>query len=131
LKTVGIPPVGNSTTQPGLGDSLTLALTSAFNADRNLRVTNVEDANLVVTVTVSSYSREPASYTGDQNVSAYIIALSAQVQAHDQVRDEDFYTGSASAQVTYDPDAKPEEQAAQAAVSALASEIVRKVESTW
>ncbi len=131
LKTVGVPPVLNSTTQPGLADDLGEALVTAFNSDRSLRVTNVEAANLVVNVTVNNYSRSTTSYTGDQEVSAYEIALSAQVTAHDQVRDEEFYSGSVSARVTYDPSAKTEEQAAAEALVKLASEIVRQVEIAW
>jgi hypothetical protein len=131
LKTVGIPPALNTTTQPGLAENLTEALTTVFTTDRTLRVTNVEAANLVITVTVNSYSRAPASYTGSQEVSAYELALSAQVTARDQVRDEEFYSGNASARVTFDPDAKTEEQAASEALAKLAGEIVRQVQTAW
>jgi hypothetical protein len=131
LKTVGITPVLNSTTQPGLAEQLNDALPQAFNADRSLRVTNLEAANLVLNATVSGYSRDAASYTGDQAVSAYKVTVSAQVDVRDQVRDEDFYSGPASASITYDPGARTEEQAASEAVSKLASEIVRQVLIAW
>jgi len=131
LKTVAVPPATNTTTQPGLAEALTDELTSAFNSDRTLRVTNTEAADLVVNATVSSYSRTASSYTGDQVVSAYELSISAQVDAHDQTRDEKFYTGTASGRVTYDPNAKTEEEAATDAVKKLASEIVRQVQIAW
>jgi hypothetical protein len=131
LRTVGITPVVNSTTQPGLAEQLNDALPQAFNSDRNLRVTNVEAANLVLNATVGGYSRDAASYTGDQAVSAYRVTVSAQVDVRDQVRDEDFYSGPASASITYDPNAKTEEQAATEAVTKLAAEIVRQVLIAW
>jgi hypothetical protein len=84
---------------------------------------------------VSSYARTPASYTGDstasQTVSAYDLSVSAQVDARDQTRNEEFYKGVASARVTYDPNAKTEEEATDEAIKKLASEIVRQVQIAW
>lgn len=137
LKTVAVPPVTNTTTQPGLAEALTDSLTAAFTSDRALRVTNVEAADLVVNTTVSGYARTPASYTGDttasQTVSAYELSVSAQVEARDRTRDELFYSGVASARVTYDPGlgGKTEEQASAEAVKKLALEIVRQVQIAW
>lgn len=135
LKTVAVPPAANTTTQPGLAEALTDSLTAAFTADRTLRVTNAEAADLIVNTTVSSYSRTPASYTGDQTVSAYDLSLSAQVEARDRTRDELFYSGVASARFTYNPEVETggltEEQAADSAMKRLASEIVRQVQIAW
>jgi hypothetical protein len=131
LKTVGVPPATNSTTQPGLAEALTDELTAAFTSDRTLRVTNTEAADLVVNTVVSSYARTASSYTGDQAVSAYELSVSAQVEARDQTRDEEFYSGTASARITYDPNAKTEEQAAADALKKLAAEIVRQVQIAW
>jgi hypothetical protein len=136
LKTVAVPPAANTTTQPGLAEALTDELTSAFSSDRTLRVTNVEAADLVVNTTVSSYSRTPAAYTGgdttgDQSVSAYDLSVGAQIEAHDQTRDEKFYSGAASGRVTYNPSTKTEEEAAAEAVRKLASEVVRQVQIAW
>jgi hypothetical protein len=131
LRSAAIVPADNATVQPGLGEALTDSLTAAFNADRNLRVTNVENADLVVSTKVETYSRSAASYTGEQAVSAYELSLGARVQARDQVRDEDFYSGSVSVRVTYDPNVKTEEQAAQEAIKKLAAEIVRQVLTAW
>ena len=131
LKTVAVPPATNTTTQPGLAEALTTELTSAFTSDRTLRVTNAEAADLVVNTTVSSYNRTASSYTGDQAVSAYELNVSAQVDARDQTRDEEFFSGTASARVTYDPNAKTEETAATEAVKKLAAEVVRQVLIAW
>jgi len=136
LKTVGVPPATNTTTQPGLAEALTDSLAAAFTADRTLHVTNVEAADLVVNTTVSSYARTPSAYTGgdtsgDQSVSAYQLDVSAQVDARDQTRNEQFYKGVATARVTYDPKAKTEEQAAAEAIGKLASEVVRQVQIAW
>jgi len=133
LKSVAVLPATNTTTQPGLAEALTDSLAAAFTADRTLRVTNAEAADLVLNTTVSSYSRTASSYTGDsvQAVSAYEVSVSAQVDARDQTRNEQFYKGTAAARVGYDPSAKTEEQAAGEAIRKLASEIVRQVQIAW
>ncbi len=131
LRTVAVPPATNTTTQPGLAEALTDSLTAAFASDRTLHVTNTEAADLVVTATVSSYNRTASSYTGDQAVSTYELSVSAQVDARDQTRNEEFYKGVASARVTYDPNVKTEEVAAAEAIRKLASEIVRQVQIAW
>jgi len=131
FRTVAIPPAGNLTTQPGLAEALTDSLTAAFTSDRTLHVTNTEAADLVVNTTVSGYNRNASSYTGDQAVSAYELSVSAQVDARDQTRNEEFYKGVASARVTYDPNVKTEEQAAAEAIKKLAAEVVRQVQIAW
>jgi hypothetical protein len=135
LKTVAVPPATNSTTQPGLAEALTDLLAAAFTADRTLHVTNSEAADLVVNTIISNYSRTASSYTGDQAVSAYELSLSAQVDARDQTRNEEFYKGIASARFTYNPDVSAggmtEEQAADSVLAKLASEIVRQVQIAW
>jgi hypothetical protein len=131
LKTVAVLPATNATTQPGLAEALTDSLAAAFTADRTLRVTNSEAADLVVNTTVSNYARTASSYTGDQAVSSYELNLSAAVDARDQTRNEQFYKGVASVRFTYDPDAKTEEAAAAQAIGKLASEVVRQVQIAW
>ena len=131
LRTVAIPPATNTTTQPGLAEALTDSLTAAFTYDRTLHVTNTEAADVVVNTTVSSYNRTASSYTGDQTVSAYELSVSAQVDVRDQTRNEEFYKGVASARVTYDPNAKTEEQAAAETIRKLAAEVVRQVQIAW
>jgi len=131
LRSVAVQPADNTTAQPGLGEELTDALVTAFNSDRTLRVTSVENANLVVTATVDDYSRAAASYTGEQVISAYEIVVSARVQAQDQAREEEFYSGNVSARTTYDPNSKTEDQAAREAITRLAGEVVRQILTAW
>lgn len=131
LRTVAVPPCQNSTMQPGLGDQLTELLTAAFSRDRSLRVGTPENADLAVNTTITAYSRTASVYDERQNISTYDLAASAQVEAHDQVRDETFFSGSVSEKITYNPAAETEEAAATRLLQALAAEIVRRVITTW
>lgn len=131
LRTVSVMPADNITDQPGLGENLADALVDALASDRTLRQTNVGDANLVISTTVDGYSRNAASYTGDQDISVYELVVSARVIAQDKVKDEEFYSGTVSARTTYDPGSKTEEQAASETIARLASEIVRRILTAW
>lgn len=131
LGSVAVPPVENTTTMPGLDDEFTVKLTEAFRRDRNLRVTTLEDADLVATVSLTAYSRNASSYDGNQEISAYEVSVSARVEAQDQVRDEMFYAGTVTAHVTYDPAAETEEQAASRALVELGDETVRRIITAW
>jgi outer membrane lipopolysaccharide assembly protein LptE/RlpB len=131
LKTVAVSAVENATSRPGGGDDLTEALVRAFNRDRNLRVTAIETADLVLTTTLSSYTRTATAYDASQAVSGYEIAVGAKVQAEDRVRGESFLDRTVSARVSYDPESEDEDAAAQRAVERLAEEIVRQIITTW
>jgi hypothetical protein len=100
-------------------------------------VTDESHAQLALSTTVSSYSREPAAYADDQSVSRYRLGLSASVLVHDLVRDEVFFSGTVTADVTYDPDSATapgltaEESATQATLGRLARQTVRQVLTAW
>ncbi|OYD14849.1 hypothetical protein CH330_07340 [candidate division WOR-3 bacterium JGI_Cruoil_03_51_56] len=131
LHTVAVPPVENSTMQPGLDDELTELLITAFNKDRNLRVTTLDNSDLVVLVNITTYSRTATAYDEKQTISTYDIAISARVEAEDRIRDETFFKGMVSERINYDPDSETEEQAAARVLENLAREIVRRIITTW
>ncbi len=131
LKTYAIKPVVNSTLQAGLGDAFGDALARAFAADRSLRADAAEDANLLLDVTVTGYNREASVYDQNQNIQAYELAITTQVEATDQVRAESFFAEAVSQRVSYDPAAETEEAAAQRCLDKLAQEVVRRVITKW
>jgi hypothetical protein len=131
LRTIAITAVENSTTQPGLAEELTLVLPRIFSSDRNLRVTSAEQADLTLMVLITNYSRSAAAYDADQNIAAYEINISAQVEVQDQVRNENFFSGLVSSRNAYNPEAKTEEAAISEAVDKRGREIVRQVITAW
>lgn len=131
LREVAVVPVENNSLQPGIDLLLEDGLVDEFRRDRSLRVTTLEDADLVVTTSISSYSREPSAYTGEQQVTTYDISIGCSYEAEDRVRNETFHTGTASARVTYDPTGEQEDDAARRAVGELAEQIVRAIVTAW
>ncbi len=117
--------------QPGLDDQLTDFVTAAFNRDRSLRVSTPEKADLVLTITIISYSRVASVYDEQQNISAYDLTASAQIEAHDQVRDEVYFSGTVTEKTAYNPATETEETAASRLLQRLAAEIVRRILTAW
>jgi len=131
LRTFALLPVENATLQPGLGDQFEGVLNRAFTNDRSLRAATADDADLVLTTKVTSYSRTASVYDQNQNVQAYELSIAAQVDAHDQVRDESFFSEVVAQRVSYDPSAEAEDAAAARCLDLLAKEVVRRVITKW
>ena len=131
LKTIAIPLVENQTIRPGLGEALTDSLISAFTKDRHLRVTNIENANVVLTCQITSYNKAPQSYDASQNVYAYQITLDASGKCEDKVKSETIWEETVSAWITYNPNTETEEQGINQAIAKLSSEILRRTLTSW
>ena len=131
LKTIAIPLVGNQTIRPGLGEALTDSLISAFNKDRHLRVTNIDNANVVLTCQITSYDKAPQSYDASQNVFAYQITINASCQCEDKVKSETIWEEAVSAWITYDPNKETEDQGIDQAIAKLSTEILRRTLTSW
>lgn len=131
LKTIGIPFVENQTIRPGLGEALTDLLISAFSNDRHLRVTNIENANVILECRITGYNKTPQSYDAQQNIYAYQITIDANCKCEDKVKSETIWEDVVSTWVTYDPNSESEEQGIEKALAKLATEIVRKTITSW
>jgi Lipopolysaccharide-assembly len=131
LKTIAIPLVGNQTIRPGLGEALTDSLISAFTKDRHLRVTNIENADVVLTCQITSYDKAPQSYDAAQNVYAYQITINASCQCEDKVKSETIWEEGVSAWITYDPNAVTEDKGVDQAIAKLSTEILRRTLTSW
>lgn len=131
LKTIAIPLVENQTIRPGLGEALTDKLIIDFNKDRHLRVTNIENANVVLECLITGYNKIPQSYDAAQNVYAYQITIDASGKCEDKVKSEIIWEGGVSTWVTYDPNSETEEKGIEKAIAKLSSEILRKTLTSW
>lgn len=131
LKTIAIPLVENQTIRPGLGEALTDQLIKDFNKDRHLRVTNIENADVLLECLITNYNRLPQSYDADQNVYAYQITLDASSKCEDKVKSEIIWEGPVSVWISYDPNSETEDKGIEKAVVKLSLEILRKTLTSW
>lgn len=131
LNTVGIEPIENLSAQPEAASLLEQQLRSEFARDRTLRVVDVERGDILLKIQVTGYSKEAEAYTGDQRISSYRLTTAASVSALDRVRDENLYSGTITAQISYDPNQSSEEKATGDLMARLARDIVRILLLAW
>jgi hypothetical protein len=131
LKTIAIPLVENQTIRPGLGEALTEQLINDFNKDRHLRVTNIENANVVLEFRVTGYNKTPQSYDAEQNVYAYQIMIDGSGKCEDKVKSEIIWEEPVSAWITFDPNSETEDKGIEKAIEKLSLEILRKTLTSW
>ena len=131
LKTIAIPVVSNQTIKPGLGDMLTSQLIDDFTADRNLKVTPIDKANIVLNCVVKNYEKTPQSYNADQTVIAYRITLTAGVVATDNIKSASLWEGDISSWITYDAASETEDIGIARAIEKLSQDILRKTLTAW
>ena len=131
LKSIAIPVVGNETIKPGLGELLTEQLSEDFTKDRNLKITTLDRANLVLECKITNYEKSPQSYTANQDVIAWKITLAAEINAEDKSKSESLTKGNISTWITYDTKTETEEQGIGKAIEKLSQEILKNVLTTW
>ncbi|MEO0073421.1 MAG: LPS assembly lipoprotein LptE [candidate division WOR-3 bacterium] len=131
IRRVAVVSVTNGTTQPGLAEELTDSLYSAFRSDRNLLVTGTDNAELLLSVTLTSYSRVPAVYDAAQSISGYELSISASFESDDRLRNEPFTSGQVSARLVYNPNREDEPTAASRVIGQLSRDLVRSIITAW
>jgi len=86
LKTLAIPVFENKTVEFRLAEDVTEAITSAFVADRRLRIGRERDADAVLRGSVIAYKNQVYGYTAQERATEYEIVLVVQVAFRDQVK---------------------------------------------
>ncbi|MBD3234397.1 MAG: hypothetical protein GF315_11795 [candidate division Zixibacteria bacterium] len=88
IKTVAVPLFDNETTEYGLREELTEAITDAIVADNTLRVVNIRRADSALRGVVTRYERECYTFDGSGNCSEYIVRVFVNVVFEDLEKKE-------------------------------------------
>jgi len=110
---------------------LTSQLIDDFTADRNLKITPIDKANIVLNCAIKNYERSPQSYTADQTVIAYKITLTAGIVATDNIKSASLWEGDISSWITYDAGTETEDIGIDRAIKKLSQDILRKTLTAW
>lgn len=110
---------------------LTSQLIDDFTQDRNLKVTPIDKANIVLNCAINNYEKTPQSYNADQTVIAYRITLTASVVAMDNTKSASLWEGDISSWITYDAASETEDIGIARAIEKLSQDILRKTLTAW
>ncbi|UCC11426.1 MAG: LptE family protein [candidate division WOR-3 bacterium] len=130
LQTVHISLFTNKTLKAGLDELATNQVIRAFGSGSNLRITDKQNADLVIEGDVSGFSKTPYTYTSDQNVIDYKIAITFKVRCVDVARNDIFWEGAVSEWATYAADAD-EDGAIDEAMKKTAELLVVTILTNW
>ena len=118
----------NRTLKAGLDELATNSVIEAFRSGSNLRIVDEVSADLVLEGSVSGYSKSPHTYTSDQTILEYKIAIRFSVRCVDKARNEVFWEGDVSDWALYDTD---EDLAVVEAARKTAERLVINVLTSW
>jgi len=90
IKSIAIPVFENSSSQPEIHRELTSIILRSFINDGRLKVTNKDDADLVMTGALTYYDTRTASFSSEDLASDIIIELGVDIEVTDQVKNKIF-----------------------------------------
>lgn len=137
LKTVAIPLVEDNSLSPltTLGETLTELLISRFVRQTSLSLeTNEEDANAVLTATITRYANAPTSVTGEERAELNRVSVTVSVRYYDNVEDKEILQRTFQSFEDYNPlegGLDAEEEAARSALANIADDIFTAATSNW
>jgi len=123
------------TYRPRLEIDITEAIRSKFLFDGHLRVTQKEEADIILTGELVDFRREPIQYGYDDSIEKYRVVIAINMKAEDVGKKETMWReGGFSGDDEYyttGSQAKTEEQAVTAAVDDLARRVVERTIEVW
>ena len=91
LKSIAIPVFENTSTQPEIHRELTSIILRSFINDGRLKVTNKDDADLVMNGALTFYDTRTAAFSSSEDLASdIIIELGIDVKVTDQVKNKIF-----------------------------------------
>jgi hypothetical protein len=131
IKSAAIPVFDNQTTQYGIGELLTSALSQALVSDNTLKVLPESQADAVMRGTIVSYSRDPYTYTSGETVQQYICRIGVKIKFSKTKNDQTIWEETLSDFGTYASDTESEQNGIDQAISKLVTQILNKTVKGW
>ena len=131
IKSAAIPVFDNQTTQYGIGELLTSALSQSLVSDNTLKVLPESQADAVIRGTVVSYSRDPYTYTVGETVQQYICRIGVKVKFETVKNNKTIWEETLSDFGTYSSDTETEQVGIDLAINKLVGQIMNKTVKGW
>ncbi|MEW5994758.1 MAG: LPS assembly lipoprotein LptE [Candidatus Zixiibacteriota bacterium] len=131
IRTINIQRFENETGEYGLADEMTDLVTDAFIADGNLRVVAAENADAVLSGTLTQYERRPYQFDENDVVTSYSVDMSFDIALKDPRDGSDIWKEKMTQRGVYLVDSETEEDGRQRAVALLVEAIINKTTKSW
>ena len=131
IKSAAVPVFDNQTTQYGIGELLTSALSQKLVSDNTLKVLPESQADAVIKGTVIAYSRDPYTYTASETVQEYICRIGIKVKFVKTKNDQTIWEETLTDYGTYASDTESEQVGIDLAINKLIDQILNKTVKGW
>ena len=134
LKTVAVPLFYSQAQEPEVAEELTNAVIDKFIADNTLKVTDEDQADMIITGTILPIPPpKPAIVKSGEQVAEMLIKVTAKVKCEDVRLNKVRFNSSFSQEISLDATAGLEErqQAIKEALDIIAEDIVNTTLSGW
>jgi hypothetical protein len=91
LRTLAVPVLKNTTTEPGLEQEVTDALVNRFLQDNKLRIVPESEADLVVSGAIVRYTNSVFGFNAREQAQEYQVAVGVQLTARDRVKNREMW----------------------------------------
>ena len=86
IRSIAIPVLKNSSSEPNIQKDATDAIRRAFISDGRLQVVNTRRAELLMRGTLTDYQLRAVSFNSEDSAEEYIVRLGIHVEAYDRVK---------------------------------------------
>ena len=138
LSTIAVPVFQNRTTQPTLEQQMTQAVIDKFIKNSKLRVVGEDQADLVVTGSMSAYKNAVFGFNAREQAQEYQVQVTAVVTVKDRVKNRELWKDDALTRTanyfvvsTGGQPAQTEDDGRAAAIDKLADAILSRTTETW
>jgi hypothetical protein len=118
----------NQTVKAGLDEIATNTVIESFRSGSSLRIVDEKSADIIIEGKISSFSKDPYTYTSNQTIIEYKITVKFSVRCIDNVKNEIFWEGDISDWSTYTTD---EDKGITGAVQKTADRLVTTILTNW
>ncbi|MCS7249781.1 MAG: LPS assembly lipoprotein LptE [candidate division WOR-3 bacterium] len=129
-KKIALSFIENKTLKPMLEIILTEELENYFKNQPQIKLVNLEEAELIISGVIDNYEKKPAVYDAFQNISEWQIIISCQVKGKERDTERIIFNNSISKSLNY-PIEEAEEKVIREIMKKIASEIYQQLSSQW
>ncbi len=134
IKTISVSQFDNQTVEAGLTNRLTDLIVDAFISDGNLRVVSADQADAILTGTLTHYDRKAVNFapgTATDTVNQYSVDLVFEITLKDRKADKDIWKDTFLSEGLYSVNTETEDIGQSRAISKLVTDIITRTTKSW
>ena len=131
IKTVAVERFQNDTPEFALADQMTEAIITALIADGSMKVLPKEQAEAVLSGTLTRYQRRPYEYDENDQVTSYAVEMDFEIHLKRPADDSLFWDERTSQRGVYNLLSETEEIGRQRALELLVQAIINRTTKSW